>query len=135
MTLLLVQDDAIWVTANRKLRFAMPVDCAASPAHYDAIVKDRFNLALKTLRSQGYELRDTKFEVTGPHPHLVVSDDTRPDPGPIHRYDPRDLEAAAQFERAEKARLARNLGETVELVDYIIHAKMKRRARPTFHRA
>ena len=136
MSLFLVQDDVVWVEVKRNGRFSMDREAAASKPHLFAAVKVMQERMIAGLAKKGYQYVDKGergFEVTGPEPHYIISDNVDADPGPMEQPDPRDTDKFDAWERAEKARVARKLGERPDLVDFILTATFKRRARPTFH--
>jgi hypothetical protein len=132
-----VQSDTEWVTAIRDGRFAIPADMALSPHHRKAAILQNWGLMLVGLEKKGWTWLGDKPEVDGPLEHLEFSEDGTPDPGLLPQtqrqvFDPAERE---RWERAEKARVAKQLGLYVPMVDFILKARFKRRARKTFHRA
>jgi len=132
--LFLVQNDREWVLVRRRGRFSLPRDCAASPAHLEAAVRDAQERMIAGLKkTHGLEYLDEGFELRGPLPHIVFSEDTDPDPGPDAWPDPRDVEAWQRWERAERARRARQAGEAVEMVDFELVATFRAPVPREFH--
>jgi hypothetical protein len=131
MGLVYVQGDAIVDRLKRHGRFTVPEACARSPRHFKAALQDNMQKMVSGFRTTHpeYRLVNEAFEWRGPLPHIEFSDSADVDPGPMGAPDPRDREACARYERAEKARMAQVVGEHEEqdLVDFQIVLVFERR--------
>lgn len=123
--LVYVQSDATYEVHKRCGRFSMQRAAAGSFGHLMATIGEQQEKMIAGLAKKGFEFTGDDFELRGPLDHIDFSEDATTDPGPAARPDPRDLEACAAFERAERARVARKLEAAVDLVDYEIVGKFK----------
>src|SRR5438105_4057349 len=118
MSLVLVQNDGIYIPVKRKGRFAMELEAAKSQAHRQAAARKAWDYFVNTMRLKGFDpLSDRPDELRGPLPHLDVAEDMTSDPGPLHNATRSSLspEQAANWERAERARMAKDRTEQPEL--------------------
>jgi hypothetical protein len=135
MALLIVQNDTEWITAVKEGRFSIETDAALSEPHLMAAVKEMQERMIEGLRKVGWhyvEGGEKGFDLVGPLPHIVISDDVDADPGLVSP-DPRETEKFDRWERAEKARTAKRRGEVVDRVDFVLRARFKRRLPTSFH--
>lgn len=133
MSLIVVQGDAEYVRVRRRCRFSMERECYESPAHRKAAVRRAVEMAVEQLGARGYQyVHDGRVELRGPEPHIEYSTDLTPDLGPmLQRPDPRDREATARFERAERSRAARAMPGTEDLADFILVMTFQHRLQNT----
>lgn len=141
MSLVVVQNDAEYQLVKVQGRFSVPAECSATTTeiaehgleafpHLQWYVEHEQEKMIDGLRRQGSEYqKEHGFNLEGPMPHLVFSTDTAPDPGPLPPPHPkyagyeltdRYRTELARWEAAEKARAARRMGDTPELVDYCL---------------
>jgi hypothetical protein len=120
MSLLIVGADVGYKKVRRQGRFTVPRDLSKSESHLLAAVADAQELMIKGLESQGFRYVDDGFELRGPYPHILFSNDIDADPGPQSRPNPRDKDAMERWDRAEKSRIAKKTNAEQELVDFVL---------------
>jgi hypothetical protein len=122
--LVYVRGDKVVDRIKRHGRFAVPEACARSEVHFKAALKQYMRKMVRgfELTHPHYRLVNDGFEWRGPLPHIEFSDSSTPDPGPLAAPDFRDVEASERWERAERSRKARVVGDhdDQDLVDFQI---------------
>lgn len=122
--LVYVRGDKVVDRLKRHGRFSVPLDCARSAPHFKAALVANMKKMAEGFRitHPEYRLVSEGFEWRGPLPHIEFADATTPDPEPLAAPDPLDREASERWERAEKARRARVVGDHADkdLVDFQI---------------
>jgi hypothetical protein len=120
--LVYVRGDSVVDRIKRRGRFSIPESCARSEPHFKAALKDNLRkmVAGFAKTNPGYRLVSEGFQWRGPLPHIEFSDSSIPDPGPLAAPDPRDVEASERWERAEKLRRGRVVGDHADqdLLDF-----------------
>lgn len=133
--LVYVRGDSAYELHRRVGRFTLTTDEASSHAHlHDAVMRMQEKM-ISGLAKRGYEYAGEDFEFRGPLDHIDISEDAHPDPGPDASPDPRDREAQAAWERAERSRIALKQGEMVHLVDYELVTAFRVKVVGALHRA
>lgn len=117
--LISVQNDREVMRVKRRGRFAIEVAAAASPAHMEAAMAEMRDRMLEGLGKQGFRYVGEGWTFAL-EDHVDYSEDASADPGSASQPDPRDLNAWAAWERAERARVARKMGLEVAMVDVIM---------------
>lgn len=126
--LIRVISDPTYVAVRRIGRFSIERAAAASPMHLASAICEMQEAMIAGLMRKGMEYLGERFKLAGPLDHIAFSDEAQADPGPQSRPDPRDADATARFERAERQRLARKAGEVgPDLVDYTLTTAFKKR--------
>ena len=129
-----VRGDSTYELHKRVGRFSIEREAAKSFHHLYARIALMQEAMIAGLKRKGFEYTGASFELRGPFEHLDIAEDDSPDPGPAARPDPRDLQANAVWERAERARIAKRLGLIVALVDYELVVPFRVRIRGQLHR-
>lgn len=123
-------DDPGYAGMRRRGLISLERDLAASPRHMKKAIASAQQKMIANLARMGYEYVDDGFEIRGPLPHLEISGDASPDPGELHRPDPRNVKAWLELEQLEKARTAKAVERGADLVDYELVASFKRKKQP-----
>ena len=133
--LVYVRNDSVYETHRRAGRFAMQKEAAASFEHLYATIMAQQEKMIAGLARRGFAYTGSDFEIHGPLEHIFISEDSTIDPGPDKRPDPRDLDRLRVYERAERARVALRLDESMELVDYELVGEFRVKVAAGLHRA
>lgn len=131
--LVYVRGDSVIERVRRRGRFSVTRQEAASFLHLQAAVAKMQDEFVKGIKRAGYEYINDDWEFRGPLPHIEFGTDGSSDSGPVGRpqLDQSTPLEWAKWERAEKSRKARLLGQYVEMVDYELVAtfEIKRRGK------
>lgn len=109
----------------------MEAECAASPVHRTKAIESALLAFIENQKKShdSHFLSKWPVKISEPLPHIIFSEDAKPDLGPGDAPDPRDRERYEAWEKAEKARAARKLGLSVGMVDFTITARFRRKMR------
>ena len=131
--LLQVRGDAVYRRIRRRGRFCVDLACYRSLPHFRAAVQHAQEKMVWGLAKRGLRYVDKAWELKGPLPHLFVALDATVDPGPqtnppIDGEGNLDQAWAERWEKAEKARVARDLADSPrDLVDFQLTTEFEQR--------
>lgn len=128
-----IEKDKEWSRTTVTGRYDCERDEWLNPLHRRQCIMHAWLLMVQAQEKRGGTWTGDKPSVVGPLQHVDFSADTNPDLGPgFGRPDPRDREASAAYEAAEKAKAARRSDAEAARVDFTLSALFKRRATGAF---